>query len=348
MPLLFRERGRPLPPLLQVSTGPVRVLPGSAPSLHVRILQTHHPSESAAPGADQPSPGCYFPTMEKRTGVAGRSPICHPLRSPCSRSCWSYQGSSSSAVKSSILAALRMAPQAAGGRCGGATQGRGAGPGTMQRRRAEPPASRTRAAAPPPAPRPLAIGRRPLARRRDPARSGSCGAGGTGRRPHKGWRGGDGGRAAARKAQARRQVWGARISRAPRRAPPAPLRPALPRDHPATPRASAASWRGWPRASQAPRSAGWSQLPLTNQETYAKLEAGPRVGSPWRPGLAVAEPTPPSLQVGLQFTSQCLKSFYFVYLSSLSLRRSPESDDLLFCSQLALQHLFVTFYGHLE
>ncbi|XDA81258.1 hypothetical protein R6Z07F_011231 [Ovis aries] len=69
----------------------------------------------------------------------------------------------------------------------------------MRWRRAEPPASRTRAAVPPPVPRPLAIGRRSdahagLARCRGPAGPGSCREGRTGRRLHKGWRGGDGGR----------------------------------------------------------------------------------------------------------------------------------------------------------
>lgn len=52
-----------------------------------------------------------------------------------------------------------MAPRAAGGRCGGSAQGRGAGPGTMRRRRAGSPASRTPAAEPLLALHPFAIGR---------------------------------------------------------------------------------------------------------------------------------------------------------------------------------------------
>ena len=127
-----------------------------------------------------------------------------------------------------------------------------------------------------------------------------------------------------------RQVWGTRSERVPRRAPPARLLPALPPARPATPGAAAASWRGPPRSSRASRSAGWGQPPMANQETYAKLEAGPRAVSPQRRGSAVAESTPPSLHSRLQFTSQCLKSFYLVYLLlSLSPRRSPESKDLV-------------------
>lgn len=60
----------------------------------------------------------------------------------------------------------------------------------------------------------------------------------------------------------------------PQRAPLAHLRPALPLAHPATPGAATASWPGRPCASRAARCTGWGRPLPTNQETYAKLEAG--------------------------------------------------------------------------
>lgn len=133
MPLSFGEREWPLPPLLCVSAGPARVFSGSAPCLHVPILQTHHPRSPAL--RVQPSPPRGDTAQQWRSGQGSRGAPRFPAAptppcSPCSRSCWSYQGSSSS-VKSSITAALRMAPRAAGGRR--ALRRRGSGPGSGAR-----------------------------------------------------------------------------------------------------------------------------------------------------------------------------------------------------------------------
>lgn len=226
--------------------------------------------------------------MEKGTGVAGRTPLSRSLRSPCSRSCWSYQGSSSSAVKSSILAALRMAPQAAGG--GRALRRRGSGPGRGARdnaveagrasRVADSGCSAPARAAPPrhrpPVGRPRGAGSLPRAGRAGVLQRGAHRAAAAQRVEGRGRRAGrrQGG------PWPDRQVWGARSARVPRRAPPARLLPAMPPARPATPEAAAASWWCPPRSSLAARSEGWSQKPPANQEMYAKYEAGPRAGSP--------------------------------------------------------------------
>lgn len=174
-------------------------------------------------------------------------PLLCPPRSPCSRSCWSYQGSSSSAEKSSIPAALRMAPT---GGAGQALRRRGSGPGLRARDNAAEAGRASRVAhsgcgdpsraAPPRHPPP--VGRPPGAWRvSGHARPGIGGAGGAEPQLHKGWRGGDGGRDGSKEGRGRREVRGVSSAREPRCAPPTRLRTAPSRVRQATPRAAAAS-----------------------------------------------------------------------------------------------------------
>lgn len=237
--------------------------------------------------------------MEKRTGVAGRTPLSrrthaavltlfqvllvvpgllflcgevfHPGGSP--------HGPAGGGRQAGAAAARLRAGARGPGQCGGGGPGlprRGLGLQCPRPRRAPSPSAADRAPT---------RGWRVAAVRpgRGPAESGAPGDGGT-----KGGGAEAAGRKAARRAGVSRHVWGARSARGPRRAPPARLRPALPQARQATPGAAAASWRGPPRASQAARSAGWGWPPLTNQKTYAKVEAGQRAGPPWRLGGAVA------------------------------------------------------------
>lgn len=136
---VLRGRGRLFPRLLQVFAGPGRSSRAARPfsprprSPHASPIGVRAAGcSSALPGVTPPSHG-----EADRGRGAHLAPLPPPPCSPCSRSCWSYQGSSSSAEKSSIPAALRMAlrgralrRRGSGPRCGARDNAAEAGPGS--------------------------------------------------------------------------------------------------------------------------------------------------------------------------------------------------------------------------
>lgn len=303
---VIREKRKTAPRLLQVSAGRVQVRGDTA--------QQWRSGQESRGALRFPVP---LPRAHPAPGPAGHTRAPLPLRSPPSRqlSAWP-RGPRVSAAAAQLRAGARGP-----GQCGGGGPGlprRGLGLQRPRPRRAPLPSAADQAPT---------RGWRATAVRpgRGPAERRATGGGST-----KGGGAGTAGGTAARRARACRQVWSATSARVPRRAPPARLGPALPNARRATPGAAAASWRGPPRASRAARSAGSGRPPPANQEIYAKLEAGPRAGSPRCLGPAVAGSTPPSLQTRLlQFTARGLKLIYFVYLLfCLSPSTSPGSKAL--------------------
>lgn len=212
MPLSFGAEGSPFPRLLQVSAGLVRVS-RAAPLPSTSPLSTRITPRSPARGV-QPNPPGGDTAQQWRSGQGCRA---HPAFPPPSAVLTLLQV---------LLIVPRLlflcgevlhpgcpphGPWAAGGRCGGAAQGRGAGPGTMRRRWAGSPASRTRATEPRLALRPFAIGRCTAPTRgfsaaavwfcRGPMEPGTRSGGGT-----KGGGEGKAGGTAARRVGAGRQV----------------------------------------------------------------------------------------------------------------------------------------------
>lgn len=242
---------RPLPRLLQVSWSGSAFSGARPPSLHVPILQTHLPPGVWHAGCSLALPRVTPPN----NGEGDRSRRAHPLSrslcSPCSEVLLVRPPRAPAPAREVLHpSGPPHGPQAAGGeggRCGGAAQGRGAGPGTMRWRRGR--ASRVAdsgCSAPRPcrAPSPSAAGRTPT-RGGWLAAAGPAGRGlaegRTRRRLHKG--GGVRRRAGRRQGGPRpdRQVWalGARGCRGGRPQPGSlPDAPGPPGDT----EAAAASW----------------------------------------------------------------------------------------------------------